>query len=363
MYFWEGKAKVMTRLSIIIPVYNVASYIKRCLESVLSQDHVLLDIELIIVDDCGQDQSMDVVDQILAAYNGSILCKVLRHEKNLGLSAARNTGLKAANGDYVLFIDSDDYLLPNSISYFLEAGKQYPNVDVLMGNVVDPHSAEGWIPSIKQPLLLNDPVEIMRRLFNRQIYTCAWNKLIRREVLLEHHIEFFEGILFEDNLWSYQLLSCITTIVLLPRATYFYEFNPCSITNAILNPERVHHMMYSYKVTCHLLLANPPAAKRYKGKLTVDFLLFIYFVLIKAFNYLSKVSESESVAYYKAARAELMSKTLLMRRLILALFFLSLYWPLNQWIHISFFRRHYMNIERMVSRVGNLTNFLRGKMK
>ena len=106
----------MTRLSIIIPVYNVASYIKRCLESVLFQDHVLLDIELIIVDDCGQDQSMDIVRQIVAGYHGPVLCKVLHHDKNLGLSAARNTGLKAATGDYVLFVDSDDYLLPNSIS-------------------------------------------------------------------------------------------------------------------------------------------------------------------------------------------------------------------------------------------------------
>ena len=348
----------MTRLSIIIPVYNVASYIKRCLESVLFQDHVLLDIELIIVDDCGQDQSMDIVRQIVAGYHGPVLCKVLHHDKNLGLSAARNTGLKAATGDYVLFVDSDDYLLPNSISYFLEASKMYPDVDVLMGNVIDSHSDEGWMPSFKQPLLLNDSVEIMRRMFSHQMYVCSWNKLIRREVLLEHHIEFVEGILFEDNPWSYQLLSCITTILLLPKPTYFYESNLSSITNAVLKPERVRRMMYSYKVICHLLLANPPAVKRYKGKLTVDFLLYVNYVLIKAFNYLSKENETESVAYFKAARAELMSKTLLMGRLILALFFLSLYWPLNQWIHMSFFRRHYLNLERLVNRVGHLTDFL-----
>ena len=86
-------------VSIIIPVYNVASYIKRCLQSVGAQSHK--NLECILIDDCGTDGSIHFAEQFIKEYSGEIRFNILRHKHNCGLSAARNTGMKAANGDYI----------------------------------------------------------------------------------------------------------------------------------------------------------------------------------------------------------------------------------------------------------------------
>ena len=95
-------------VSIIIPVYNVATFIVRCLQSVVIQKGVA-DMELLLVDDCGTDNSIELADNFLKDCKG-VNYKVLHHNQNRGLSAARNTGLKAAKGEYVYFLDSDDAL-------------------------------------------------------------------------------------------------------------------------------------------------------------------------------------------------------------------------------------------------------------
>lgn len=98
-------------VSVIIPVYNTAFYIEKCIYSVLSQDYS--NIEIILVNDCSTDNSAAICDQFAIKYT-NISC--IHHEKNLGLSATRNSGLTAVKEDYVLFLDSYDTLLPNTIS-------------------------------------------------------------------------------------------------------------------------------------------------------------------------------------------------------------------------------------------------------
>lgn len=101
------------KVSIIIPVYNVSKYIKRCLKSVLGQ--TWKDLEIILVDDCTPDDSMDIVRGILETSSRSDIVTILKHEKNRGLSAARNTGIRQATGNYLYFLDSDDYLDRKSV--------------------------------------------------------------------------------------------------------------------------------------------------------------------------------------------------------------------------------------------------------
>ena len=126
----------MITISIIIPIYNVELYVRQCLESVMAQDIVEVDIECILVDDCGQDKSMEIVRQMVENYEGPIRFHILHHEHNCGLSAARNTGLDAATGDYILFVDSDDYLLPGALSRLLVGLHTYPQVDMVVGNTL-----------------------------------------------------------------------------------------------------------------------------------------------------------------------------------------------------------------------------------
>ena len=96
----------MSKVSVIVPVYNVEQYIKRCLKSILDQSWQ--DFEILCVDDCGQDQSISIIEQMQKEYPQKI--KILYGEQNMGLGAARDRGMKAASGEYIAFIDSDDYI-------------------------------------------------------------------------------------------------------------------------------------------------------------------------------------------------------------------------------------------------------------
>ena len=102
------------KISIVIPVYNVAPYIGDCIRSVMHQTWQG-PLECIFVDDCGTDNSMEIVRSIIEENQGNIEFKIIRHKENRGLSAARNTGIAAATGDYVYFLDSDDEITPDCI--------------------------------------------------------------------------------------------------------------------------------------------------------------------------------------------------------------------------------------------------------
>ena len=97
----------MTSISIIIPVYNVEKYIEACLHSVMAQTYTG-PMECILVDDCGQDNSIGVAEKMISDYQGTIHFRILHHDHNRGQSAARNTGMDAATGEYIFFSDSDD---------------------------------------------------------------------------------------------------------------------------------------------------------------------------------------------------------------------------------------------------------------
>lgn len=114
-------------VSIVVPVYNVESYIEECLQSVCSQTYE--NLEIICVDDVGNDRSMDVV-RSFAVKDCRI--KIIEHDKNKGLAEARNTGLEHVSGDYVFFLDSDDWLVDDAIEKLLSSAMTN-NADVVVG--------------------------------------------------------------------------------------------------------------------------------------------------------------------------------------------------------------------------------------
>lgn len=115
-------------ISIIIPVYNVAPYIEKCLETVISQSYE--NLEIILVDDCGSDNSMDIVRDFCSSHIGNFV--LLNHERNRGLSVARNTGVKHAKGDYLFFLDSDDELPKDAIRNFVQYLNKHGDADFLI---------------------------------------------------------------------------------------------------------------------------------------------------------------------------------------------------------------------------------------
>lgn len=124
----------MKEVSIIIPIYNEEKCVAECLNSVISQTYDHSKIECIIVNDCTTDDSMDIVYEIIKKYDGGMSFIICRHEHNEGVSAARNTGIEVAKCNYIFFIDSDDYIYPNSLELLLNASKIYGYPDMVVGN-------------------------------------------------------------------------------------------------------------------------------------------------------------------------------------------------------------------------------------
>ena len=350
------------KLSIVIPVYHVEKYIQRCLESLMSQDLAGSEVECILVDDCGVDGSMDIVRRTIEAYHGPICFQVLSHDVNRGLSAARNTGVSHSTGDYVLFMDSDDYLTPDGLTYLLQQQQAHPEADLVIGNALMKKDGKLLHPNLSEPWLIDSPDIFFRRMLRHQIYLYAWNKLIRRSVLTENKVTFIEGILYEDQSWSYHLFSVVSSVLLLPQVTYIYEWNDSSIVHAQLTLERADKTVNSYIISTRWLLQHRPIAQQYAGNMAVDYLLFIANYLQNAIDIAQRNKVSPDVLrHLRTVKTALLLRSLRYGRMLVTLFLLTLFWPLRllQWLFN--YRHHYYEIEWVVNRLAHLADPLHRK--
>ena len=217
------------KISIIIPVYNVSQYISRCLDSVFSQEYK--NIEVIFVDDCGTDDSMDIVREYLSK-NTSVEVHVVSHERNRGLSAARNSGLHKAQGEYVYFLDSDDYICDDCIAV-LAAVLDKKNYDVVIADYMMVGTDCGC-SDLKLPEGELDGNEtVLESYANGQWYVMAWNKMCRRDFLIDNNLFFEEGYLHEDVIWSFKLACKAQSMYVLNNKTYNYLVRSSSIMTSM----------------------------------------------------------------------------------------------------------------------------------
>lgn len=216
------------KVSIVIPIYQVAPFVERCLRSALNQTYT--DVEYVLVDDASPDDSMSIVEQLLTDHPRRKEVKIVRHDTNKGLAAARNTGVRAASGDYIFFLDSDDELPADSLA-LLAAMTNGGQVDLVVGEIRVTDAERKAYP----PLSLKDGIYYSQRgvlnaFFRRQWYEMAWNKLVKRSLFVRHDCWFREGILHEDNLWSFHLALVAQSMSVLHAETYIYHVRPASIT-------------------------------------------------------------------------------------------------------------------------------------
>ena len=219
------------KVTIIVPVYNVQDYVVECLDSIVLQTYNK-SIECILVDDCGKDESVQIIDGYLKKYNGPIKFVFLHHENNKGLSAARNTGIKHANGEYVIFLDSDDKLYSNSIQSLINVANKYPEAELIQGSTYPQFLLSKNI----QPES-SDDIEWIRSGFctSATIPVPAWNKLVKAQIIRDNNLYFKEGFLQEDNIWAYQLQKHIKKIAFCFDTTYWYRYNPAGIMHGASN--------------------------------------------------------------------------------------------------------------------------------
>lgn len=226
-------------VSVIVPIYQVRAYVKNCLQSLIGQLKPP-SYELILVDDCGQDDSVELALQFLTSTETPPPYRILRHETNRGLSAARNTGIAAATGDYLLFLDSDDQLAPNALSLLYEAALQH-GADVVIGQTSLMTDDPAWMDN--QTGILWQREEALKAYIAEQWMVQGWNKLLRADFIREHHLLFEEGLLHEDNRWSLYLAFSKPSIYCIPERTYVYRnVRPGSIMNSY-SMRNIEHLL------------------------------------------------------------------------------------------------------------------------
>ena len=207
----------MVKVSVIVPVYNVYEYLDKCLNSLVNQ--TLKDIEIIVVNDGSPDNSKEIISRYAKEYPNKI--KAYKKE-NGGLSDARNYGIKKATGEYIAFVDSDDYVDINMYEKMYNKAKS-GNFDMVVCdlNYVYEDKIVRAYSNIK-----NDTTNIKKAMLN--IYPAAWNKIFKRKFF--SNVEFKKKIWFEDVEFLYRLLPQIKTIGSLAEPFYQYVQREGSIT-------------------------------------------------------------------------------------------------------------------------------------
>lgn len=217
------------KVSIIMPVYGVERHIERSLHSVMRQDYAG-PLECIIVDDCTPDKSMEIADRLLHGYNGPIRFRVVRRQKNGGLSAARNTGIRESAGGHLFFLDSDDEIMPHAISTLMAMAEKYPGVDLVYGDWYTSHRYNGLQNKPGMAEYIPNHQEAARRIFSGYLSMTAPNKLFRAQFVRDNSLFFKEGILHEDTHLNYFIAEAVESIAVSYVPTYVYYLNPSGIT-------------------------------------------------------------------------------------------------------------------------------------
>ena len=261
------------KVSIIIPVYNVASYIEACIQSVFNQTYK--NIEIIIVDDCGIDNSMEIVEKIVSTYNGEFCIKILHHNQNKGLSAARNTGIKKATGEYLFFLDSDDLLPNDAIQNLVYQTTKHPNIDFVIGEIETTGAENRSYPLLSDTYLgSNEKILKDYLLFKWNVMAC--NKLIKREFIITNKLYFKEGLYHEDLDFSFRLALSANSMACSKTVTYLYLIRANSITT--------HKSLKNYNDNSWIIRNNLDLLYQNKQKLSSFIISFYAIETIYAFN-------------------------------------------------------------------------------
>lgn len=214
-------------------MYQVEQYLAICLKSIT--DQTMTDgVECILVDDCGSDRSLFIAKDFIEHYQGNVLFRIVEREKNGGLSAARNSGIDVASGEYVYFLDSDDEITPNCLEIMWSLVEKYGKVNLVQGAFFEDEKYANSISNIKFPEFCTCQAEIKTFLLQYLgDIVGAQSRLINLSFLKEHHLYFEEGIIHEDNLWTFFLSKYVRTMAYCDVCTYYHRYNPNSITGNV----------------------------------------------------------------------------------------------------------------------------------
>lgn len=225
------------KITIGMPVYGVEKYIRKCLLSVLNQTFED-DIEILVIDDLGPDNSIEIVKELQASHPKGKNIRIITQPQNMGCWAARNRILEEAQGEYIMLVDSDDYISEDCIEkLYLQAVEH--QAEAVYGSVL-PVDLEGKTLDIgqdflNQPYLVLEGEDALANFANKSVHPTLrdfiWNILFRKDFLDKHHIQFKKARFNDDMICSCDVVPLVTKAVLIPDYTYYYVIRDGSLSN------------------------------------------------------------------------------------------------------------------------------------
>lgn len=231
----------MSKISIIVPVYNVEQYLARCVESLIAQTYK--NVEIVLVDDGSTDSSGDIANELSKKDNRIIVY----HKENGGLSDARNYGLKVATGEYILYVDSDDYIETDACQKLEE--KMRSDVDFVIGAYRE-ISHDGIIEKRHSNIVAGEKYEarefVILSIKQNEWYAPAWLNLYKRDFLLKNNLFFKKGRLFEDHQMLPKLFLAADAVIYVDHPFYNYIIRNNSIMTSGNRKEKIEMSFSNY---------------------------------------------------------------------------------------------------------------------
>ena len=237
----------MVEISVVIPVYNMEKYIERCACSLFCQTKED-GIEFIFVDDCSTDKSVGVLMEVLSKFpNRESQVKIIKHEHNRGLAAARYTGFENAVGKYIIHCDSDDWVEKEMYDSLLKKAKEN-KADIVICDYIAEYDKRSIV--YRQNFEGNDK-KFINQLLSGELHNSVWNKLIRRELYQYVHPLWEDGI----NMWEDVSLICrmsfyAKTICYLPQALYHYSQTNENAYTTIWGQKALSNILHVSNMIC-----------------------------------------------------------------------------------------------------------------
>ena len=225
------------KITIGMPVYGVEKYIRKCLLSILNQTFDD-DIEILVIDDLGPDNSIEIVKELQTSHPRGKNIRIITQPQNMGCWAARNRVLEEAHGEYVMLVDSDDYISEDCIEKLYKQAVEH-QAEAVYGSVL-PVDLEGKALDIgqdflNQPYLVLEGEDALANFANRSVHPTLrdfiWNILFRKDFLDRHHIQFKKARFNDDMICSCDVVPLVTKAVLIPDHTYYYVIRDGSLSN------------------------------------------------------------------------------------------------------------------------------------
>lgn len=206
----------MVKLSIVIPVYNVENYIRECLGSILNESTKNLPFEVIVVNDGTKDNSMDIVEQFSKEYTNVVVL----NQTNQGQGQARNYGVSIAQGDYIWFVDSDDWIEKDAIKILLNLINAKDDIDMYAVPFYWYYTNEKLPIDIKvEKNFMMTGIDFLKK--NFVVAACRF--IFKKNILTANSLFFNKGILHEDGIWGFEMLYLSQKVEILSKPLYYYR--------------------------------------------------------------------------------------------------------------------------------------------